>query len=152
MASDNAATAADLQRVANTYLTLANRTFVYFEPTALTVQAGATGGEAQTSESFNAGPPVDPAEVAKYLPPIQSPGSSQSQTLPEEFRLANGVRVLLLQDLSSPTVTLSGNLLAGAEFASSAKAGLATLTAVNLMNGTKTRDALSLGKALGENG
>jgi zinc protease len=152
LAAVKAVSAADVQRVAKTYLTPANRTVGYFEPTALTGQAGATGGEAQTSESFNAGPPVDPAEVAKYLPPIQSPGSSQSQTLPEEFRLANGVRVLLLQDLSSPTVTLSGNLRAGAEFDSAAKAGLATLTADNLMNGTKTRDALSLAKALEEKG
>ena len=153
LAAVKAVSAADVQRVAKTYLTPANRTVGFFEPTTLTGQAGATGGGgAQTSESFNAGSPVDPAEVAKYLPPLQSPGPSKSQSLPEEFSLANGVRVLLLRDASSPTVTLSGNLRAGTEFDVAAKAGLASLTAENLMNGTKTRDALSLAKALEEKG
>lgn len=153
LAAVKAVKAADVQRVTKTYLSPANRTVGFFEPTTLTGQPGATGGgAAQTSESFNAGPPVDPAEVAKYLPPSQSPGESRSQSLPEEFRLANGMRVLLLRDASSPTVTLSGNLRAGTEFDSAAKAGLASLTAENLMNGTKTRDALSLAKALEEKG
>lgn len=144
---------ADVQRVAKTYLTPANRTVGFFEPTTLTGQPGATsGGGTQTSESFNAGPPVDPAEVAKYLPPLESPGQSQSQSLPEQFSLANGVRVLLLRDTSSPTVTLSGNLRGGTEFDRADKAGLASLTAENLMNGTKSRDALSLAKALEEKG
>jgi hypothetical protein len=39
-------------------------------------------------ESFNAGPPVDPAEVAKYLPPVDSPTAPMTQSLPEEFSLA----------------------------------------------------------------
>lgn len=153
LAAVKTVSAADVQRVAKTYLTPANRTIGYFEPKTLTGQAGATGsGEAQTTEKFNAGPPVDPAEVAKYLPPLQSLGESRSQSLPEEFRLANGMRVLLLRDASSPTVTLSGNLRAGTEFDSAPKAGLASLTAENLMNGTKTRDALGLAKALEEKG
>lgn len=153
LAAVKAVSAADVQRVTKTYLTPANRTVGYFEPTTLTGQAGASGGgAAQTSESFNAGPPVDPAEVAKYLPPSQSPGESRSQSLPEEFRLVNGMRVLLLRDASNPTVTLSGNLRAGTEFDSAAKAGLASLTAENLLNGTKARDALSLAKALEEKG
>jgi zinc protease len=57
-----------------------------------------------------------------------------------------------MPDASNPTVTLSGHMLAGSEFDSTAKAGLASLTAENLMNGTKTRDALSLAKALEDRG
>ena len=144
---------ADVQRVAKTYLTSSNRTVGFFEPTTLKGEPGETSTDgAQTSESFNAGPPVDPAEVAKYLPPLQSPGKSMSQSLPQEFSLANGMRVLLMPDASNPTVTLSGHMLAGSEFDSTAKAGLASLTAENLMNGTKTRDALSLAKALEDRG
>jgi len=144
---------ADVQRVAKTYLTSSNRTVGFFEPTTLKGEPGATStDEAQTSENFNAGMPVDPAEVAKYLPPLQSPGKSMSQSLPQEFSLANGMRVLLMPDASNPTVTLSGHMLAGSEFDSTAKAGLASLTAENLMNGTKTRDALSLAKALEDRG
>jgi zinc protease len=41
---------------------------------------------------------------------------------------------------------------AGTEFDSPTKAGLASLTATNLMNGTKTRDALEIAKALEERG
>ena len=144
---------ADVQRVAKTYLTSSNRTVGFFEPTTLKGEPGETSTDgAQTSESFNAGLPVDPAEVAKYLPPLQSPGKSMSQSLPQEFSLANGMRVLLMPDASNPTVTLSGHMLAGSEFDSTAKAGLASLTAENLMNGTKTRDALSLAKALEDRG
>ncbi len=145
--------AADVQRVAKTYLTASNRTLGFFEPTTLKGQPGATStGGTQTSESFNAGPPVDPAEVAKYLPPILPPGKLISQSVPQEFSLANGTRVLLLPDVSNQTVTLSGHMRAGTEFDLAAKAGLASLTAENLMNGTKTRDALSLAKALEERG
>ncbi len=144
---------ADVQRVARTYLTSANRTVGFFEPTKLDGQPGNTNaGAAQTTESFNAGPPVDPAEVAKYLPPVDSPTAPMSQSLPEEFRLPNGMQVLLLPDPSTPTVTLSGFMRAGTEFDSPTKAGLASLTATNLMNGTKTRDALEIAKALEERG
>jgi zinc protease len=145
--------AADVQRVARTYLASANRTVGFFEPTKLDGEPGTTSASAtQTTESFNAGPPVDPAEVAKYLPPIDSPTTTTAQSLPEQFRLSNGMQVLLLADRSTPTVTLTGFIRAGTEFDSGAKAGLASLTAENLMNGTKTRDALQLAKALEERG
>jgi zinc protease len=62
------------------------------------------------------------------------------------------VRVLLLPDPSTPTVTLTAYVRAGTEFDSAAKAGLASLTADNLMNGTKTRDALEIAQALEERG
>jgi zinc protease len=53
---------ADVQRVTKTYLSSANRTVGFFEPTKLNDQPGtASAGASQTSESFNAGPPVDPA-------------------------------------------------------------------------------------------
>jgi len=146
-------TAQDVQRVTQTYLNGENRTVGFFVPTKLegqpsTVKAGAT----QTSESFNAGPPVDPAEVAKYLPPVYLSTKTVTQSLPERFSLANGLRVLLLPDHSTPTVTLSGYIRAGTEFDGVAKAGLASLTAENVMNGTKARDALQIAKALEERG
>ncbi len=151
---------ADVRRVAQTYFTLDKRTVGFFEPTKLDGKPGtASTGATQTSESFNAGPPVDPAEVAKYLPPVDSPAASGTgrvtpplQSLPEQFSLANGVRVLLLPDPSTPTVTLTAYVRAGTEFDSAAKAGLASLTAENLMNGTKTRDALEIAQALEERG
>ncbi|HEY9604908.1 MAG TPA: pitrilysin family protein [Allocoleopsis sp.] len=146
-------TTADVQRVAQTYLTPAKRTIGFFEPTKPDGKASASSaGATQTSESFNAGPPVDPAEVAKYLPPVDSSATPTAQALPQQFKLSNGMDVLLLPDRSNPTVTLSGYMRAGTEFDSATKAGLASLTANNVMNGTQTRDALQIAKALEERG
>ncbi|MBF2026939.1 MAG: insulinase family protein [Oscillatoriales cyanobacterium C42_A2020_001] len=146
--------AADIQRVARTYLTPANRTVGFFEPTAPNGKAGATPGNfAQTAEKFSPGAPVDPAEIAKYLPEIKSNSQQFSaQTLPEKLTLKNGMEVLLLRDRSTPTVTLSGFVAAGSIYDQPQTAGLASLTADNLLNGTKTQDALAIAKTLENRG
>src|SRR5919202_3359558 len=145
--------AADVQRVAQTYLKPGNQTVGFFEPTQLDAKAGAgSAGAGKTSKNFSAGSPVDPAEVAKYLPQVDSSATATAQALPEEIRLANGMRILLLPTRSTPTVTLTGYIRGGTEFDSERKAGLASLTADNVMNGTKTRDALEIAKALEERG
>jgi len=145
-------TPADVQRVANTYLQPEKRRVGFFEPTAIAAdQSVGAAGATQTHESFTAGPPVDPAEVAKYLPPIES-ATPTARQLPEQFKLTNGLEVLLLPDKSTPTVTLSGYIKAGSEYDINAKAGLAALTADNLMNGTKTKDAQTLAASLENRG
>jgi zinc protease len=146
-------TTADVKRVANQYLKPNLRTVGYFEPTEISGKPGEQAGNSnQTSESFNAGPPVDPAEVAKYLPKIEPDAISSTQSLPQSFELENGLKVLLLKDTSTPTISLSGYIQAGTEFDKPEKAGLAALTADNLANGTKTRDALTLAKTLADRG
>jgi zinc protease len=147
-------TAADVQRVARTYLTPANRALGFFEP----IQSDGKPGSApatfsQTSEQFSPGAPVDPAEVAKYLPPIPPDSANQiTQPLPEKLTLANGLQVLLLPDHSMPVVNLSGHIQAGTAFDQAATAGLASLTAENLMNGTQTQDYLAIAKTLENRG
>jgi zinc protease len=144
---------ADVQRVAQEYLKPENSTVGYFEPTQITSDADSgTENGGQTSEKFNLGPPVDPAEVAKYLPEIDVANGFSERALPESFKLGNGMGVLLVSDRSTPTVTLSGNIPAGKQFDPAAKAGIAELTADNLMNGTKTKDALTLAKVLESRG
>ncbi|MDZ7959998.1 MAG: pitrilysin family protein [Aulosira sp. DedQUE10] len=146
-------TPAEVQRVAKTYLTPAKQTIGFFEPTqADGQQASAGGGSSRTVENFSPGKPVDPAELAKYLPPATSATSSSKQALPEKFTLANGLQVLLLPDHSVPTINLSGQIAAGSVFDGNQKAGLANLTARNLMNGTKTQNALTLAKTLEDRG
>ncbi len=146
-------TAADVQRVANTYLTPANRTVGFFEPTQLNGKPGTSSGNfSQTAENFSPGAPVDPAEVAKYLPKSTVSNERATQALPEKLNLANGLSVLLLPDRSTPTVTLSGYIKAGTAFDQADTAGLASLTAANLMNGTKTNDALAIAKTLENRG
>ncbi|MBD2101325.1 pitrilysin family protein [Leptolyngbya sp. FACHB-261] len=145
--------AADVQRVARTYFSPQSRTIGFFEPTQVDGRVGtAATGSTQTAEQFNLGPPVDPSEVAKYLPPSDSTDTRTPQALPETVSLPNGLRVLLLPDRSTPTVTLSGYVQAGSEFDTTAKAGLASLTAENLMNGAQGKDALTLAKTLEDRG
>jgi zinc protease len=146
-------TPADAQRVAKKYLKPNLKTIGFFQPTQITATPAApTGGSTATTANYNPGAPVDPSELAKYLPPLDPDPTSQTQTLPQEVKLKNGLRVFLLPDPSTPTVTLSGNIQAGAEYDSSAKAGLASLTAANLMSGTKTQTALAIAKTLENRG
>jgi zinc protease len=147
-------TIADIQRVAKLYLDPTKQTMGKFEPTQMDGQAGASSSSGgRTTENFNPGEPVDPAEVARYLPPVTTTTtSSRSQALPETLSLDNGLKVLLLRDSSTPVVNLSGHVNAGTAFDPSAKAGVATLTAENLLSGTRSQDALSLAKSLEDKG
>lgn len=153
LAAVNKVSAADVQRVATNYLDPTKRTVGKFEPTQVNGQPNTgSGASTQTTENFSPGEPVDPAEVAKYLPPVDSAKTATRQALPEQFTLSNGINVLLLPDKSTPTVTLSGYIKAGTEFDPVNKGGLATLTAENVMNGTRSKDALALAKALEDRG
>ncbi|WP_118167055.1 M16 family metallopeptidase [Nostoc sphaeroides] len=146
-------TPAQVQKVAKTYLNPAQQTIGFFEPTQPDGKPGASSaGSGRTVENFSPGKPVDPAELAKYLPPATSATDSAKQSLPEEFTLNNGLRVLLLRDRNLPTINLSGQIDAGTEFDGNQKAGLANLTAANLMNGTQTKNALTLAKTLEDRG
>jgi zinc protease len=145
-------TAADVQRAAKTYLAPEKQTIGFFEPTQSDGKTDATINPSRTSENFNPGKPVDPAELAKYLPPANSTSDTQPQPLPEQVTLANGMKVFLLRDRSVPTVNLSGYIDAGTGFDTAQKAGLASLTATNLTNGTQTQDALTLARILEDRG
>jgi len=140
-------TPADVLKVAKLYLDPAKRTVGYFEPTTAAEGSGGASAGGATQEGFNAGPPVDPAEVAKYLPKYAPSGQAQVK-LPESVKLANGMQVFLLRDTSTPTISLSANVLAGREFDIDAKAGLVDQVAGNLFSGTKTRDELTLAALL----
>ncbi len=145
-------TAADVQRVAKKYLQPSKKTIGFFEPTQIAGKTAPGTGGTQTTENFSPGAPVDAAEVAKYLPPLDPDTTSQKQPLPQEVKLANGLRVFLLPDASTPTVTLSGNIQAGTEYDRADKAGVASLTAANLMSGTKTKSALQIAQTLENRG
>jgi zinc protease len=143
----------DILRVAQTYLKPEQQTIGFFEPTLPDGKAGAssTSNSGRTAENFGVGEPVDPAQVAKYLPPSQAATPSVA-ILPQDFKLSNGLRILLLPDHSAPTVNLSGNIRAGSIFDTPALAGVASLTASNLMNGTEAKSALALAKQLEDRG
>jgi zinc protease len=149
-------TAADVQRVAQQYLRSDRRVVGYFQPSEITANAG-TGSNPSSPhsrEAFQPSEPVDPAEVAKYLPPsaLVAKALVPPQVNPERFTLSNGMTVILLSDRSTPTVTLVGDIKAGSGFDEPNQAGLASLTAQNITNGTTTKDALTLASRLEERG
>ncbi|OYE00643.1 M16 family metallopeptidase [Nostoc sp. 'Peltigera membranacea cyanobiont' 232] len=143
----------DVVAVINKYLTKESRTVGFFEPTQKQITGvGDKPDSAQTTENFSPGVPVLPSEVSKYLPPVDLATDAIAQVLPQEFKLTNGLRILLLPDRSTPTVTLSGYIQAGTEFDPEERAGLAAFVADNLLNGTKSKDVLTIAKILAERG
>ncbi len=135
-------TTADVQRVAQKYLQPSKRVLGFFEPDNSKGKP-VTGGIAHNA-SANLGKPLDPSELQKYLPKVVADKQTSKQNLPQTIKLSNGLQVLLLPDPSSPTVTLGGNIVAGLEYDVPGKEGVAALTASNLMNGTKSQNALAL--------
>lgn len=145
--------ATEVQRAAKTYIKPNLQTIGFFEPTQPDGKPGtSSGGSGRTSENFSPGKPVDPAELAKYLPSSTSATASSNQVLPEVVTLKNGMRVLLLRDRSVPSINISGQIDAGTIFDTQNKAGVANLVASNLMNGTKTQNALTLARTLEDKG
>lgn len=147
-------TIADVQRVAQKYLQSDRRVVGYFEPSVITANAGTTPSNAHAETTFTPSKPVDPAEVAQYLPPsaLTAQALVPPQVKPDRFTLSNGIKVLLLSDRSTPTITLVGELNAGSGFDQPDKAGLASVTAQNITNGTTTKDALALAARLEDRG
>ncbi|MFK0734022.1 MAG: M16 family metallopeptidase [Gloeotrichia echinulata HAB0833] len=144
---------ADIVAVVNKYLKQEARRVGLFEPTQKQSKAiGSKTHTAQTTENFSPGSPTGPNEVWKYLPPVEETADTVTRELPQELTFVNGLRVLLLPDHSTPTVTLSGHIKAGTEFDPKDKAGLASFVADNLMNGTKTKNLLTIAKAIEERG
>ncbi|HYX17087.1 MAG TPA: pitrilysin family protein [Nostoc sp.] len=143
----------DIVAVINKYLKKGAGTVGFFEPTQKQItEVGDKPDSAQTTENFSPGAPVLLSEVMKYLPPVDLATDAIAQVLPQEFKFTNGLRLLLLPDHSTPTVTLSGHIKAGTEFDPEDKAGLAAFVADNLLNGTKTKDDLTIAKLLAERG
>lgn len=153
LAGLKAVTPADVLRVAQTYLTPTQKTVGFFEPTYFEGQSTPDGIPAtQTAEDFTPNEPIDPAQVAQYLPDLPFVEISETQALPERVTLDNGLTLLLLPDHSTPTVTLSGHLRAGNEWDCLTLSGVASMTADNLMSGTASKDDLALAKALEDRG
>ncbi|AKG24657.1 peptidase M16 [Calothrix sp. 336/3] len=146
--------AKDVQRVAQQYLIATARTVGYFQPNQQQSQQVNINKNktTQIAESFSSEAPENPREVFRYLPPLDRKNVTTIQSLPQQFNLPNGIRVLLLPDKSTPTVTLSGYIKAGTEFDPEEKSGLASLVTDNLMNGTTTQDAFTITKTLEERG
>ncbi|MEA5596022.1 pitrilysin family protein [Rivularia sp. UHCC 0363] len=146
-------TAQDVRRVAQKYLAQSDRAVGFFEPTQLKAKEKSDRKQLYTenSEHFSKST-VASGDIIKYLPAVDSTIASTSRIIPSKFTLPNGLEILLLPDKSTSTVTLAGYIKAGAEFDSHNKAGLASLVADNLINGTKDQDFLSIARIMDDCG
>ena len=143
---------ADVMNVINKYLQPEARKVGFFEPTQTTQSTPTQSYSTQTPDNFAVDVAVVPTEVKKYLPPLDILPKTEKRQIPEQLQLANGLRVLLLPDKTTPTVTLSGYIKAGTEFESDNQGGLASLVAENLMNGTKNKDMRTIAQGLDAKG
>ncbi len=147
-------TTADVQRVAQKYLTRAKRYVGYFQPS--TPSVGSAPAPTTTAITHNRGDsqPLDPKEIARYLPQSARTAStvSLSPVPAETMTLPNGIKVILVRDSSTPTFSLSGFIEAGSAWDTPEKAGLAGLVAQNLMNGTTKQTALQIATRLENRG
>ena len=139
--------ASDIARVAEQYLSPDRYTQGLFTPNKMSHEPMMMAGT-QTQEDFGVSEPVDPSEVAAYLPEIQEDELAPSQAMPERLVLDNGLRFILLPDHSSPTITLAGQLLAGNVLDQPGKGGTGILTADNITSGTTQHTELELAEIL----
>ena len=143
-------TAADVQRVAQQYLTEDNRTVGWFVPIP-------TG---KATPPASAAPPGGPAHYpAASLPappapvPLPSPAPKAKTKLrpsPKRTRvvLPNGLTVIVQENHANATVAVRGLVSAGSIFDPPGKNGLAAATAELLDRGTETRTSLQIAQAI----
>ncbi|MDQ1154749.1 pitrilysin family protein [Brevundimonas sp. SORGH_AS_0993] len=146
VAQIQAVTIADVQRVARKYLTPQRQS---------TIRYLAADAEHPVSvQKMNVGAPVTVADLAPagepavLLPeaqrtPLPQPGPEVAPATPAvaDFRLDNGLRVLVAPTRGLPLVSARLSFRAGSSDDPSGKAGTAALTAGLLTQGTKTRTA-----------
>ncbi len=84
----------------------------------------------------------------KISPPPPAPPRPYGFPAAEARTLANGLRVLVIEDRRLPLVAASMQLLAGHAYAPPEKAGLAMMTAGLLREGTKTRSSQQIARAV----
>jgi len=101
--------------------------------------AFAAGAHAQTAA---------PAAKAKEVGPPPAPAKEVRFPSFEQKTLANGLRVVVIEQHEQPLVSLRMVLKAGKSFEPAGKAGLADATAALLTKGTATRSAQQIAEAI----
>jgi predicted Zn-dependent peptidase len=148
-----AVTAADVQRVANTYLT-SNRLVMTYTPRQGEAQRANRGADRPTSVKSEK---KDDALIAAQAAKLPKPGPNPKFSLPaiEKTKLANGLEVWMVEQKELPIVAMNLVLKSGQGNEPDDRTGLANMTASLLDDGTKTRSAVDITnqlQAIGVNG
>jgi zinc protease len=152
-----AVTPADIQRVARRWLRENASAAIRYLPEDMRPQ-GAPQGEditiPATVETAALTPPahidvVEPApEGERVQPPAPGPAVVPTMPVPASARLANGLTVVTVQNHEVPLVTAALVARGGAAAEPDNRAGLAGLTAAVLTEGTETRSATEVHRAV----
>jgi zinc protease len=139
-------TPADVQRVANQYLT-ANRLVMSYIPSKAAPSGGNPDANKPTSTNSKKKDKDLIAKQDAMLPPI---GPDPKFALPkiEKTKLANGLNLWVVRKNDLPIVSMNLVINAGGTLESADKSGVASMTANMLNQGTKTRSALDIANGL----
>jgi zinc protease len=150
-----AVTPADIQRVARRWLRDEASGAVRYLPAE--ARNGATGDTIRTPDTVAAAPLVPPANVAivqpapeaqRVAPPPAGPEIVPPVPTPNVQHLANGLNVITVTNRRLPLVSVSLVSTQGAAADSDNRAGTAGLTAAVMTQGTRTRSAEQIARAV----
>jgi zinc protease len=137
-----AVTPADIQRVANTYLTK-NRLVMSYMPRKGEAKMPTMSAAANKPTSVAGDDKKKAAPDASKLPKA---GADPKFSLPpiEKAKLSNGLEVWTVRQNELPIVSMNMVFKTGGTFEPAAKSGVSSMTATLLDDGTKTRSALDI--------
>jgi zinc protease len=142
-------TAADIQRVANQYLT-ANHLIMTYNPPATRPQGGARpSGGANTPTSVKS-EKKDQAKIDAQAAKLPKGGPDPKLSLPpiEKAKLSNGLEIWMVEQKELPMVAMNLVLKTGQANEPDNRTGVAGMTTQLLDDGTKTRSAVEISNSL----
>ncbi len=139
-------TAADIQRVANTYLT-ANRLVMTYNPQRAD---GARQNSAANRPTSVKSEKKDQAKIDEQTAKLPKAGAIPKFALPpiEKTRLSNGLEVWMVEQNELPIVSMNLVLKTGATNEPDDRTGVANITTALMDDGTKNRSAVDIANQL----
>ncbi|MEG3163042.1 pitrilysin family protein [Sphingomonas sp. PB2P19] len=147
-------TAADLQRVARQYLGDNQAATIRYLPLAAkqgvadTIALAPTVQVADLKAPTNVAVVTPASEAQRIKPPAPAQPIAAAIPQPVETRLANGMRLIVVEKHDLPIVTASLVASGGAATDPATRAGASSLTADLMTKGTKTRSATEIARAI----
>ena len=142
-------TPADIQRVAKTYLT-ENRLIMTVVPRKGEAPRRTVASETDEENTPTSASSASKKKVEPDTSKLPKPGPNPKFTLPaiEKQKLSNGLEVWVVKQTELPIISMNMVFKNGGTFEPAEKAGVASMTANLLTNGTKTRSALDISNQL----